>query len=527
MNNSDYLLDLSSRASNFQAAAGVGEGWVPFTWETASRKGTGLACGAASGASELVIDLGLSGAHTLHFALGAHTALRVWLDGDAGFRELVTAHGGRRVQECRFHHADLTGKKLHIAPVNGPQPRPAMLAYIRATQDAPHRNARNLVATNDGWSWVALDGIEGERDVWKFFTPLRDSDFGLMLWGPGGADLSVCHQTKLGTTGELHPTHAFRNLERVHAEQLKAFFESGGDILRAAVAAARDVDIKIHFYIRVEAFGAPFPSAMRSQIQIDNPQWRCRDEFGDEILRLSYAHREVQDHMLAYFEEILEYAPDGLCFAFNRSLPMMICEAPVLEEFERQQGRAARLPEEADSPEMAAARGVLLSGFLGRVRDLLTKRGLEFSCMVPPDFESNRTFGLDLTALAAQNVFDSVMVHSGGFHAQAVEAWKDPQWLALKERMPVYLNGWGGSYQHVEAARFLQESVFDPGFAGGFFWDTENLNMNPHNWHVARQGGTTAFLDGVISGEIASPVFEEFTWLQGVKLGRYDPGKSY
>ena len=78
---------------------------------------------------------------------------------------------------------------------------------------------------------------------------------------------------------------------------------------------------------------------------------------------MSYAYPQVQDHMLAYIEELLAYSPDGICFAFNRSLPMMICEEPVINAFEERHGRTPRLPEEVDSPEMLAVRHELLAAF--------------------------------------------------------------------------------------------------------------------------------------------------------------------
>jgi hypothetical protein len=524
--------DLPDRVlGGFESARGVGEGWIEVAYETEEYSGAGLATGAKSGAGELVLDLNLEGRHTLHFALGAQTALRVWLDGDAGYREFVTEHGGRAAQECALAAADLTGRKLRIAPKSGPAARGVFLSWIRAEPAGPeYSSARNLVATNDGWSWVALEGVENERDVWKFFEPLRESDFGLMLWGPGGADFTAGHATQSGTIAPREPTHAFRVCDRTHAEELRPFLEKGGDLLRAAVAAARATGVQLHFYIRPEAFFSPFPgSGFTSRFFSEHPELHCRDEFGDEIMRLSYAFPQVQEHMLEYFAELLEYAPDGLCFAFNRSLPMMIAEEPVLQEFERQNGRRPQLPAEIDGEAMIAARTALMNGFLQRVRDLLSARSLEFSCMVPPNEEENRTYGLALDDLVRRGIFDRVMIHNGGFHAHAADIHASPFWTGLQQLGPtrVYPNGWGGSYDHVETARFLKANALAENFSGAFFWDTENLSANHYNWHVVRRGGTAEYLDGIINGTIPEPRIVPFTRLQGVKLGRYNPGRSY
>lgn len=527
----NLITDLPARVlGGFQAARGVGEGWIPFSFETEEYSGIGLAAGAQSGARELILDLHLKGAQILHFALGAQTSLRVWLDGDKGYREFVTQHGGENLQECRLHAQNLTGRKLHIAPKTGDDPLPAFLAYIRAeTVEAEYSSARNLVATNDGWSWIALEGIETERDVWKFFEPLRDSDFGLMLWGPAGADVTGCHNTQVGTFVPTESTYAFRVCDRTYARNIGAYRQSGApEILTTAVEAARDAGVKIHFYIRPEAFFAPFPyDGFSSQLFLDHPEWHCRDEFGEEIKRMSYAFSEVQDHMMKYCEELLEYSPDGLCFAFNRSLPMMICEEPVLQECERLVGRRPNLPDEVDSEDMIAARTSLMNEFLERVRELLSTRDLEFSCMVSPDEEQMRTSGLDLQGLASRGIFDSILVHSGGFHAASTPVTHAPFWKELQSKTRVYPNGWGGSYDHIETANFLKTTVLDSGFAGGFFWDTENFSQNPYNWEMIRRGGTCDYLASIIREEIKPPRIIPLTKIQGTKLGNYNPMRSY
>lgn len=525
--NDQLITDLPQRiVGDFELARGVGQGWIPVIWETAESSGTGLAAGANSGAPELVLDLKLEGRHVLHFALSAETSLRAWQEGDDSYREFSTQHGGENLQECRMHAQDWTNKKLCISLKTGALPKPTFLAYIRAEPvEKEYCSARNLVATNDGWSWIALEGIESARDVRSFFAPLRDSDFRLMLWAPVGADVTGCHNTKIGTFLPTQNTHAFRQCERDAGQSLNAYLQSDEpEVLTAAVQAANETDVGIHFYIRPEAFYAPFPldGYFVSRFFAEHPELRCRDEFGDEIMRLSYAFPQVQEHMIEYCEELLEYSPDGLCFAFNRSLPMMICEEPVLAEFEKQNGHRPDLPKEVDSDAMIAARETLMNGFFERVRQLLSSRGLQFSCMVSPDEELNRNSGLDLQGLTSHGIFDVVCVHDGGFHAVSNPVAQNPFWNELKNKTSVYINGFGGSYDHVEAAQFLK-GVFDAGFAGGFFWDTENLSQNPYNWELVRRGGTREYLES----EIETPRITTLTRVQGTKLGRYNPQKSY
>ncbi len=533
MSHDILITDLPARVvGGFTGARGVGEGWVPVSWETAELRGTGLSAGSCSGALALSLELGLRGPHILHLALGSHTGLRVWFDGEPGYREFITHHGGMAFQECPLHGADLTGRRLHIALKDDQRPSPAWLGYLRAEPwDGPRVQARNLIATNDGFSWVAGNGLQSVRDVSRFFTPFRDSDFGLMLWCPTGADFTGCHRTRVGTCARTDTLHAFRECDRRHAGQFAALLASGGDLLAAAVENARSVGMAIHFYIRMEAFKGPFPweHAFTSRFYEERPEWRCRDEHGDEIARMSYAFAGVQEHMLAYFEELLDYQPDGLCLAFNRGLPMMIAEEPVLAEFELRQGRRPRLPDEIDSDGMIAARTTLMTGFFERVKALLDRRGRELSCIVKPDETFNRTCGLDIEALAERGIFSTICVHNGGFNAEQSGVHQSLFWRRLRDsgRARIYPNGWGGSYDHAETARFLRDNVFGQGFAGGFFWDVDNLSENPYNWHVIGRGGTPTFLEDVVSGKIPSPTINPLTRVQGVKLGRYNPKSSY
>ena len=310
----------------------------------------------------------------------------------------------------------------------------------------------------------------------------------------------------------------------------KRILKGGGDILKEAVAAARDVGIEIHFYIRPEAFFAPFPydGAFTSRFLTRNPRLRCRDENGNEVIRMSYAFPKVQDHMLDYFRELLDYDPDGLCFAFNRSLPMMICEKPVLDLFRKKHGRLPRLPEENESPELLAVRHEILADFVGRVHALLAERGKVFSCIAELDNDRNRLMGLDIGLLVERGYVESVCVGGSG----------SPFWEKLRDgrKTKVYSTI---HYQHAEGTAAPDpfnhkcqaaacKRQLDAGYAGTWYWDADSMHMNPYNWHVLRHGGSREFLDRVLAGDPAvQPVFEKITEVRGVRRDRYDPMTSY
>ena len=127
--------------------------------------------------------------------------------------------------------------------------------------------------------------------------------------------------------------------------------------------------MELHFYHRMSAFYGPFPHVgANKKFFLAHPEWRCRDEFGQTLNFMSYAYPQVQDYVLAYFDELLDYDPEGLCLAFNRGLPLMICEEPVIEAYRKKYGHAPRLPEEVDTPELQAVKAELLADFVARAR---------------------------------------------------------------------------------------------------------------------------------------------------------------
>jgi hypothetical protein len=330
--------------------------------------------------------------------------------------------------------------------------------------------------------------------------------------------------TRVGTVMPFDATHAFRDCDRTYAAATRRILEAGGDILATAVEGARDVGVEIHFYIRPEAFFCPFPHDVTfvSRFMLDHPELRCRDEFGGEVMRLSYAYAAVQDHMLEYFAELLEYEPDGLCMAFNRSLPMVICEEPVLDEFERAHGRRPKLPDEANCPEMLAVRQSVLTRFLERVNGMLDERGMTLCCIAEGDNRLNLLKGLDVAGIVKRRLVDCVMV-SG--YALEQRFWSE---ISREEDVRVYgsVPNWPPSYDYVEVARQMR-AVFHAGLDGGFFWDVEGMFSNPYNWRLVRHLGTLEYLEQTIAGRNPGPVLRPIVEVRGVRRDRYDPWSSY
>ena len=535
-----YFRNLPALVSGgLRAAEGIGAGWVPFQYDLADIQGVGLATGAGSPAGELVFDLKLSGWHVLHFC---HTPLlEIWLDGERGYCELPGPQDNR-LRDYRLHAADLTGRRLHIAPRRGTGPREAILFYVRAEPcGGPRPSRRNLVATNDGHD-VFSDGMDTPRNISKWFSPFRDSDFYRMLWGVfGGGDLSANPAFKHATILPVAPCHHFQTWDKTFSDSLRRV-QSQADILATVVASARDVGMEIHFYFRVEGFYQPFPHlGSSSRFFHENPQFRCRDEHGREVKRLSYAFLQVQDHLLGYFEELMQYQPDGLCLAFNRGLPMLICEEPVLAAFRRRHGRPPRLPQEVDSPAMLAVRHELIANFVERVHRMLAQRGKALSCIVPRNFGENLLRGLNLELLIRRGLLESVMVGGGHednprytqSHGQPPVPQDDLETVRRLKSLgaaKVYLGGcnshgtfWPARDPMTRARRM--RSILDAGLDGAYFWDCNQWFAQ--DWDDIRYYGDREHLEFILRGKRPAAMLRDTRSIDDLTVDRYNPWNAY
>ena len=538
-----YLTDLPGLVlGGFTPARGSGVGWVPFEYELDDFAGTGLSTGAWSNAPELTLDLGLAGWHELHFC-HSHT-LRVRLDGEDSYRDMEVVQGAQ-IRDYMLCRADLTGRKVCIAPAsNSFGSSPVILFYLRGVPcDGPRASARNLVVTEDGHG-VFWRGLDSARELRKWFYPYKDSDVFRVLWGVfGGGDYDTDPDaTHAGTIIPHDDEHAFYPEHRTFDQSIRNVISSGEQPLEAAVKGAREAGLEIHFYFRVGNFAGLFPQQEHcSRYYVEHPEFHCRDESGREVLRLSFAFPEVQDHLIAYFEELLRYDPDGICLAFNRGLPVMICEQPVLDAFEQRHGRAPKLPEETDSSEMQRVRHELLADFVGRAQARLGDHGKALSCIVPRNFEENMRRGLDARLLVERGVIESVVVGAGhednplytsrnNLPPVAQDDMGPLKQLKAMGKARIFLGGcsghgtfWPAGDEGTRLRRM--KGILDAGLDGAYFWDVNEWFAN--EWDSIRQYGTRGYVEAAIADARPAPVWRDTKWIEGLRNDRYSPWNAH
>jgi len=530
-----YFTNLPNLIVNdFHPAEGPGAGWFPFHIGLDGFDSVGLATGAFSPAGELVLDLGLKGWHRLFIA--HNPVVRVWLDGETGYCQMPGDTSS--VRDHPLPAADFTNRKLHIAPVRGSERNESVqVFYLRAEPlDGPPDGNRNLIVTNDGHG-VFCAGMDEPHDIYRHVYPYREGDFFRMLWGVyGGAMLTMRPDTRVGESPLRSDAGCMRAGDFCFNRSLRRFTQAGVDPLSVVRDATRACGLELHYYIRMSAFYGPYPHMeWTTRFFQQHPQWHCRDEHGRSVRFISYAYPQVQDHVLAFYDELLDYEPDGICLAFNRGLPLMICEEPVMQAYERKHGRRPTLPEEVDSPELRAVRHELLAEFVERAAAIVQKRGKVLSCIVPRDFDRNHLFGLDADLLVQRGLVESVLVGAGHGDDPALNRDVSPlqSLKALGNTAGVKVYGGGSNAVHgmgwvngdlPARARFMGQ-LLDARLDGGWFWDADNvIGME---WEAMRRFGSHDKVRQIAEGDWPPDRTRQTRSIHDLIVSRYNPHHAY
>ncbi|MCM8829237.1 MAG: hypothetical protein NC902_08200, partial [Candidatus Omnitrophica bacterium] len=249
---------------------------------------------------------------------------------------------------------------------------------------------------------------------------------------------------------------------------------------------------------------------------------------------ISYAFKEVQDVICGYLNELLDYDPEGICLAFNRGLPLMICEKPVIEAFKKRYGRNPRLPEECDSPQMLSVRHNLLADFVERVYKLVFSRGKVLSCIVPRDFDRNLVFGLDIEMLASRSYFESILVGAGHKDDPEVNTDLEPVKKLKVAGTKIFpggsgVNAHGGAWKPfdtVARASFMAK-ILDSGFDGAYFWDINQIVESGTEWEIIRQFGHREILDKIKEKKMPAVRYHQTKKIYDLTVDRYNPWNAY
>ena len=456
--------------------------WKLIPYEAEGVSGTLLTAGQNSGVPEVEYPISQRGWFAVSFGLMskyAESRLEVRLKSEATF-SLLTHHNmaearlERRDIELGAHlftsrHFDeLFWKYIHfenpdeaivlrqmkVQIVSGDPDAagnrflPCWLGYIRLVPltasevdallaDRRARASRRLFAHNDAYGSTSWLRFRTEGDIRREIEPFRDTDFSRMYWEAAMGDLAY-FPSKVGSLYTLEwMRDQYRLRDRLAGESYADFRARGIDPFRVALDCCHEIGLEFHAAYRVAGFYFPAPEDEWNQTGLyhRHPEWRAVDRQGRPVPRLSYAYPGVREFALKLLRETAAYPIDGVCLLYNRRLPLLGYEAPLVESFQRKFSLDPKTLPETD-PRWLAHCAEVLTGFMQDLRSMLRdeqrrqqrRRPFAVTAVVMSSRDENYGYGLDLERWVKEGLVDTLIPYSSaaGISSDQV-SWEDPK----------------------------------------------------------------------------------------------------
>lgn len=445
--------------------------WRMLDYEAGRLRGTLLFAGHNTRAREVRLPLGKKGWFAVYLGVTSFMGegrLLVRLSSEDTFTRF---HAQRhpvksgedlrpRLEERFWQCARLDGKDLVLGQVCRPVVRgapadlalpcdEACLAYVKLVPlssakvraleaDRRSRRARTLFAHHDGWSYTALFGTRTPEEIRRELRPLVGTDYGRIYWEGGVGDLKFFP----AKTGFI-PTHdVIEDPCSVHdclsMDAWRAMLRKGVDPFRVALDYAHASGLEFHATWRPAGFHfwPPWDEWNVGGLYHRHPEWRTRNRQGRPMPRLSYAWPGVRRAAVGFLRELAAYPVDGVCLAYNRRLPLLDHEAPIVEGFRAKYGLDPRRLREND-PRWLRYRAGFLTLFMRELRaamdEVAQKRrnrariGITAIVMATP--RENLWNGLDLAAWVREGLVDTLIPYSSEEKESCStnDTWTDPR----------------------------------------------------------------------------------------------------
>ncbi len=394
--------------------------WRCCPYRCREYSGVMVTCGMSTNPEPLVIRLGAKGLYRIHLGIfnvfeGFETWIRVRLSSDTCCRALkvpVREHGSDvYVYEMPWRDADLTNQDLILEGEFG---KVGSLASVRLEPIASLPKAGKpkiafpMAITEDGHQAFVKRPHRRPEDLLEALDEIpAESCMKILIWGTTGADLCN-YPTREGTYDYGRSEDPLCSWYQVRDENMRLWKKKGWNSMEVMRDYARKRGWEFHVSMRAQAFSAhyPFDEALISDFFNRHPEWRCVDEKGETIARMSYAYPQVQDHLLAIMQEMLAYEPDGLCIIFVRGIPLVLYEPVMREGFKRECGLdPLKLPE--NDARWTAYKCSVITAYMRRVKALL-KRGQRLAVMVPASKSRRMWGGLDIERWVREGIIDDL-----------------------------------------------------------------------------------------------------------------------
>ena len=495
--------------------------WRTLTYEIDALSGTMLLAGPETAAPTITYPLNLRGLHAVSVGVlpitsseeGHQLAILLKRSGDETFTALTLppqSDGGphhHELVEMFWRITDLTGHGLQIgqigarvAPTDNAgsfECAPVRVAYFKLVplteaekhafqSDQQRSDTRRLFAHNDAHGPHYQYRLTTPEDVRREIEPYRDTDFSRMYWEAGGGD-QTSYFSQIGGRYTFDLGDFGRRGDRLHVESWREFQRQGVDPFDVALEYTHEIGLQFHASYRVAGFHYPPPLDhfnAGDSFYKRHPEWRGVDRTGRQTPRMAYSFPEVRQFVISLLREIAQRPIDGICLLYNRRMPLVEYEPPIVEGFKEQFGDD---PHQLDAhdPRWLSYRAVVLTEFMREVRAAMDEAGraqerskrIEISAIVGGTEGENLINGMDLRTWVDEGLVDTLIPYtSGPNYDSSVTAWKDPKQLEyfvnlVRGTSCVLAPNIMPRHMPPEEFRRRAATVYSAGTEHMFFWD--------------------------------------------------------
>ncbi len=539
--------------------------WRTMTYETDGVSGTMIAAGPETAAPTVSYPLSADGWHAVSLGIvpsfkatddTATVAVPVKLSGEDTFSvltlnmtrqsRLVPGWRGPGIAEMFWKIADLADASLEISQLTrrvAPGDHPgsfscpaARVAYIKLVPltddelgvwqaDQARTDTRRLFAHNDAHGPHYLYRLTTAEEVRREIEPYRDTDVSRIYWEAAGGDRAR-YFSKVGRDEILGNLNDFgRRGDRMHVESWQEFMRQGMEPFDVALAHTHALGIEFHACYRVAGFKYPPPldhSSLGETFFSEHLEFRGQDRAGNRTPRMAYSYPGVREFVTSILQEIAERPVDGICLLFNRRMPLVEYEPPIVDEFIRQHGEDPR-ELAVDDPRWLVHRAQVLTGFMHGLRAALDAQSrdqgraqpFDISAVVAATEQENLMDGIDLRAWVGEGLIDTLIPYAShpSYDSHAV-SWTDASQLSffvnLVRGTPCVLApNLMPRHQSPEDFRRRATTVYEAGAEHMFMWDAAGgsgrANFQPMWSGLRRLGHKEEVASWVAAGELDLP----------------------
>ncbi len=359
--------------------------WNSVSYETRLYKGTMLSALQHACPEDVAFDPQLDGYYMIFVGLPKYSGnqVRLRISGEQEWMSISPSSqvgfANHAVEEAFWRVADMTGQSVVIGKHPAGNPRDAMLAWVRFVPmdekavaawkaNKEQKETKRIYATDDMHNHLYSDCPQTINDWRELVKNYEDSD---VEW------LSLENIFIYdGDCSNGNPDNfAFPRVGDEMVQRLKDS-QYTKEMLADMMQYGHQQGLKMCISMRMGAWGIEYPFDQMyfvNKFREAHPELCCVDHDGAPIDALSYAYKEVREYIIDQFVQVGALGCDAVEMMFNRGVPYVLFEQPVVDAFQQEYGMDPRaLP--LDDPRVNQLHCRIMTNFCRELREALDAR---------------------------------------------------------------------------------------------------------------------------------------------------------